>query len=127
MTRKVSLWIVIVLVGALAATTAAVIVLATDDDAGGRGAAAPPTGEAWSHGWGDGQDGGAVPMRGDLRGDWGGHDAPLLPWALFALVTGTAVGLPVAWSPWRATPAADVNEVPVAPEADAGGKAPPES
>jgi len=105
MARKVSLWIVIALVGALAATTAAVVVLASDDDPGGRASAGPPTGEAWPHGWSDGQDGRAVPMMGDLRGEWGGHDAPVLPWVLFALASGTAVGLLVAWSPWHATPA----------------------
>jgi hypothetical protein len=103
MTRKVSLWIVIALVAALAATTAAVLVLAGDDDPGGR-ASAGPTGEAWPHGWSDGQDGRAVPMMNDVRGEWGGHDAPLLPWLLFALASGTAVGLLVAWGPWRPTP-----------------------
>ena len=32
-------------------------------------------------------------------------ETPILPWVLFAVATGTAVGLLIAWSPWRAQPA----------------------
>ena len=106
MTRKVSLWIVIALVVALAATTAAVIVLATHDERGDRTAAVVSPQEGWSHGWSDAQGQQPPPMMGDLRGDWdGGRDAPWLPWMLFAISTGTAVGLLIAWSPWRTAPA----------------------
>jgi len=101
MNRKVSLWIVIALVCALAATTAAVVVLATRDDGGSR-ATARQTDGAWPRAGDDGQNGRQAPVMGDMRGAWGdGRDAPILPWVLFALATGTAVGLLVAWSPWK--------------------------
>jgi hypothetical protein len=118
MSRKVSMWIVVVLVGALAAMTAAVVVLATDDD--GR---APATAE-WSQGYGLSDDGsgrqgdsdslalsdrrgaGQIPMLGAIHDPWhrdGGGS--MLPWVLFAVATGTSVGLLIAWSPWRTAPA----------------------
>jgi hypothetical protein len=101
MHRKVSLWIVIALVCALAATTAAVVVLATRDDGGSRATARQANG-AWPRAGDDGQSGRQAPVMGDMRGAWGdGRDAPILPWVLFALATGTAVGLLVAWSPWK--------------------------
>lgn len=101
MNRKVSLWIVIALVCALAATTTAVVVLATHDDGGSRATARQANG-AWPRAGNDGQNGRQAPVMGDMRGAWGdGRDAPILPWVLFALATGTAVGLLVAWSPWK--------------------------
>lgn len=103
MTRKVSMWIVLALIGALAATTAATIVLATHDRRDGRTTSALPPADGWPHGWSDAQGDRQVPMMGDLRAGWdGGRDAPILPWVLFAVSTGTAVGLLIAWSPWRA-------------------------
>lgn len=98
MRRKVSLWIVILLVAALAATTAATVVLATDDR-DGRVAAdeALPTGP---HGqW-------QMPFGGEHEPGWYGdrHDE-VLPWILFAVATGAAVGMLIAWSPWRTSPA----------------------
>jgi hypothetical protein len=110
MTRKVSLWIVIALVGALAATTAAVIVLATHDEGDGRNAVATAPGNGSPHAWNgeqnEAQDQWRMPMMRDAREGWGYRDeAPILPWALFALATGTAVGLLVAWRPWSRTPA----------------------
>lgn len=106
MTRKVSMWIVIALIGALAATTAAVIVLATHDDADRRAASARSPGDAWSHGWSDTHGDWQLPVMGDMCSAWdGGRDTPILPWVLFAIATGTAVGLLVAWSPWRTAPA----------------------
>jgi hypothetical protein len=102
MRRKVSLWIVIALVGALAATAAGVIVLATHHERDSRAVAGPRSSNAWPHAWNDGQDQRPMPMMGDARGGWGdGRDAPVLPWVLFALATGTAVARLVAWSPWR--------------------------
>jgi hypothetical protein len=107
MTRKVSLWIVIALVCALAATVAAVIVLAAHDERGDRSVAGPQPGETWPHAWSDGGGQRPAPMMGDLQGGWGdGRGTPILPWVLFALATGTAVGLLVAWSPWRTPQAA---------------------
>jgi len=101
MNRKVSLWIVIALVCALAATTTAVVVLATRDDGSSRATARQANG-AWPRAGDDGQNGRQAPVMGDMSGGWGdGRDAPILPWVLFALATGTAVGLLVAWSPWK--------------------------
>jgi hypothetical protein len=110
MTRRVSLWIVIALAGALAATTAAVIVLATHDERGGRGdvAVTPQNGSphAWRSEQNEGREGWPMPMMGVVRDGWGGRgEAPILPWALFSLAAGTAVGLLVAWHPWGRTPA----------------------
>ncbi len=110
MSHKVSLWIVIALVGALAAMTAAVVVLATNDNDGWSG----PRETRQS---GD-QDPWQMPVMGQerhARGDDG--EAGLLPWALFAIATGTAAGLLLAWSPWRRTPAPVV--------AGGGGQVPP--
>lgn len=106
MTRKVSLWIVIALVGALAATTAAVVVLATDDNGDGRVAADLPAGGPWHQTLEESGEGPVGPGMGGMKvGRDDGRDASLLPWVLFALACGTAVGLLVAWSPWRGTPA----------------------
>jgi hypothetical protein len=110
MTRKVSMWIVVALVGALAATTAAVVVLATHDRVESRAARGLPPADDWSHGWPDAQGDRRLPVMGELRGDWdGGRESPILPWVLFAVSTGTAVGLLVAWSPWRTAHAGAVS------------------
>lgn len=117
MRRKVSLWVVIALVGALAATTAAIVVLAQRDDRGdgSRGgersaAGLPPS---WSEERGEWQG----PMMGPVA--WEREsEAPVLPWVLFAVATGTAVGLLVAWSPWRGQPAT----VTVGPLENDGGR-----
>ena len=112
MSRKVSMWIVVVLVGALAAMTAAVVVLATDDD----GEARATTGRSQGYGWSDGGSGrqgdfdslapsdrrgaGQIPMMGAMHDPWmrdGGGS--MLPWVLFAVATGTSVGLLIAWGP----------------------------
>jgi hypothetical protein len=102
MRRKVSLWVVIVLVGALAATTAAVVVLARRDSRadGPRGGDRPTAGlpHPWSEERGEWQR----PMMGSVAGWEYEGEAPILPWVLFAVATGAAVGLLVAWSPWRA-------------------------
>lgn len=109
MTRKVSLWIVIALVAALAASLAAVVVLA-DDEGRGAPAARGPAGEAWHQAWGDGREAPAPPMMGSFGGWEREGEAPILPWVLFAVATGTAVGLLVAWSPWRTQPVAAAEE-----------------
>jgi len=89
-----------------------VIVLATRDG-DGRAAAARSPGESWSHGWSDAQGERQLPVMGDMRAGWGGgREAPVLPWVLFAIATGTAVGLLVAWSPWRTAPAGAVSGPP---------------
>jgi hypothetical protein len=105
MRRKVSLWIVIALVGALAATTAAAVVLAQRDDrpdapgADGRATAGwPHPGLEESGPW-------QGPVMGAVAGWEREDETPVLPWVLFALASGTAVGLLIAWSPWRMTPA----------------------
>jgi hypothetical protein len=115
MARRVSLWIVVALVGALAATTAAVIVLSGGDEgATPASVAGPQPGAGWPRGvYGD-QEGsdpvmpsgaqGGAPMQivGDMPGHRNdGHDASILPWLFFAITTGTAVGLLIAWSPWH--------------------------
>jgi hypothetical protein len=102
MTRKVSLWIVLALVGALAAMTVAVVGLAAHDHRDGGTASGPLSAGAWPHAGNGAQDERGLPMMGDVRGGWGNdRDAPVLPWVLFAVATGTAAGLLVAWSPWK--------------------------
>ncbi len=94
MRRRVSLWLVVALVGTLAATTAAVVVLAANDGDGGT----TPHPVMPSEGRGPWQ----MPAIGDDRhGSDDGRGPDLLPWLLFAIATGTSVGLLVAWSPWR--------------------------
>jgi len=105
MRRKVSLWIVIVLVGALAATTAAAVVLAQRDDGPDGPRADGRVASGWSYPGREESGECQGPETGSLA-RWGHEDqAPVLPWVLFALATGTAVGLLIAWSPWRAQPA----------------------
>jgi len=98
MRRKVSLWIVILLVAALAATTTATVVLATDDRDGREVAdEALPVGP---HGqW-------QMPFGAERESGWYSdrHDE-VLPWFLFAIATGAAVGMLIAWGPWRTSPA----------------------
>jgi hypothetical protein len=105
MRRKVSLWIVIALVGALAATTAAAVVLAQRDD---RPHAAGADGRAtagWAHPGLEERSGWQGPVMGTVAAWEHDDETPVLPWVLFALASGTAVGLLIAWSPWRMTPA----------------------
>jgi hypothetical protein len=78
-----------------------VIVLATHDG-DGRSGKGLSTGHAWQGEWNDSQGDRQMPMMGGVRAGWnGGRDAPILPWVLFAVSTGTVVGLLIAWSPWR--------------------------
>lgn len=104
MKRKVSLWIVSVLVGALAATTAATVVLAQRDDGRGDIRADGRVASGWSHPGLEENGEWQGPVMGSLAGWEREGETPILPWVLFAVATGTAVGLLIAWSPWRAQP-----------------------
>ena len=105
MRRKVSLWIVIALVGALAATTAAVVVLAQRDDGSDGPRADGRVASGWSHPGLEDNGEWQGPVMGSLAGWEREGETPILPWVLFAVATGTAVGLLIAWSPWRTQPA----------------------
>lgn len=122
MSRKVSLWIVLILALALAAATATIVVQAVDDESTKAVAdRAMPMGtqEEWH-----------MPVDADGHRGWDeGHDGPLLPWLLFAIATGTSVGLLIAWGPWRRTPApaAAGGGAPVTPDPDLVAAAPVET
>jgi hypothetical protein len=105
MRRKASLWIVIALVGALAAATAAAVVLAQRDDRPDDPGAYGRVPAGWSHPESEANGEWQGPVMGSVAGWEGDDETPILPWVLFAVATGTAVGLLVAWSPWRAGPA----------------------
>jgi hypothetical protein len=92
------MWVVVVLVAALVATSAALVVLATNES-DGRSASRPMMQPGGQGPW-------QMPVAGDDGRGWNdGRGPDLLPWLLFAIATGTSVGLLIAWSPWRRTPA----------------------
>jgi hypothetical protein len=91
------MWVVVVLVAALVVTSAALVVLAPNES-DSRTASRPMMQVGDQGPW-------QMPVVGEDGRGWNdGRRSDLLPWLLFAIATGTSVGLLIAWSPWRRTP-----------------------